>query len=661
MMRKPDFFKLPCRSLGILAAAMLCTGMAMAQDRDKYDSIAAKYKNEHAVYTKIAEQLVINVEDGALTANSNVTLEKLFISDMSLNRYNVDVFEYGDFNGVTNYSGNAYLPASGKSYKKVACNSFGSGRPNDYVFYDDRRLAEAYYSGLAKNAITETRYSITHTDVHMLPSFEFQDIYQKLPVASASFEVIAPEYVNLNFVLKGENIEWIRKTTTLEHGKVHYLFTATNVPAYKGFANVPSWRYYVPHVIPYITSYKVTGSKRDSVIAKGPDDLYRYMYNNVRGLNMKVDTSVTQLAARLTQNDATPKDKAAHIYRWVQQNIHYVAIENGLEGFVPRPADTVLKRKYGDCKDMSSIILAMCRSVGLKAYVAWIGTTSLPYTTEETPLDMVSNHMICALKLGEEWVFLDGTHSLLPFGRNREDIQGKEAVIAIDDKTYKIVTIPVEHADKSLTTDSARVTIDGRKLTGELSQKYSGYDAWNIGYGMMYSKKADDEQKMVRKLTARGSDKYVQNRYDVTEDKAGQRGVTVNAAFVIEDYVQNVGKQCFVNMNLLRHFEDNRIDEKDRNVPFYFNHKARHKEVVVLDIPKGYKVSYLPASVKGAMDDKWNYAITYTLDKQKKTVTLVKEYELNAMSIGTDRFAANNKAVDDLKKIYKESVVLTTN
>jgi len=492
----------------------------------------------------------------------------------------------------------------------------------------------------------------------MLPSFEFQDIYESLPVAKASYEVVAPSFVKMNFVMKGQNTSWIKQTKEEKNGKVYYRFTASDVPAPKSFDHVPSWRYYVPHVLTYVTSYRLTGAKKDSVLANSPDDLYRHLYNNVRSKNLKLDTFLTKTVDQITKDDMTQREKAAHIYKWVQENIHYVAIENGMEGFVPRPADTVFKRKYGDCKDMSSIISAMCQRVGIKAYFAWIGTSELPYTFDETPIH-ISNHMICAVKLDDDWVFLDGTHALLPFGCNRDDIQGKEAMIAIDEHNYKIVTIPVEPATKNITLDSTHITIDENKLTGNLQQLYKGYGAWNIGYGLMYNKKEEDKKKMIKALTARGTNKYSLGKYSISTDQSGNKDVTVKAEFSVDGYVQHIGKECIVNMNLLRHAGDEHIDTKDRTVANYFEYKNRQKEVVVMDIPKGYHVSYLPPAAKGSLDDVWNYSITYNADKDK--VTLTKEYEVNAISIDVDKFADNNKVVAGLKKIYKESVVLAAN
>ncbi len=645
-------------SAGLLALALLLSGSTGAQDREKFDSIAARYKNEHAVYTKMHEQLVITAEDGELEAQSYVTLEKLFISDLSLNAYNMDLFWYGYFHRPASYSGNAYLPVSQKKYKQVACETFVSGAPHSYVFYDDTRIGGAYYTGLRKNTVTETRYSLSHTDIRMLPAFEFQDLYKGLPVAEATLEVVAPDYVKMNFVLKGENTGRIKQTKEEKDGKIYYRFTATNMPALKHFDDVPSWRYYVPHVIPYITSYRITGAKKDSVLANSPDDLYKYLYNYVRGKNIKTGKELAATVEQITKDDRTDREKAAHIYKWVQDNIHYIAIENGLEGFVPRPADTVYKRKYGDCKDMSSIIMAMCRKAGLNAYFVWVGSDNLPYSNKETPLSCLFDHMICAVKLDNEWVFMDGTSAYMPFGHNRQDLQGKEATIAIDEKNYEIVTIPVAPADKNIVIDSTYLTLDGKKITGSVSRAYKGYDAWHIGQWLAMNRDKEEKRRMMKRLTERGTDRYELVKYAVNTANNNDKDLLINADFEVDNYVRYAGKECIVNMNVLRNGQD-RIDTKDRVAASYHDHKEKQKEVVVLAIPKGYKVKYLPKATKGALGDLWNYSVSYKADK--KSITLTKTYERNTLAIGTDKFAENNKMADELKKVYKESVVLTTN
>ena len=433
---------------GIFMAALFVACSLQAQE---YDSLAAKYKNEDAVVTHYTRHLVISNEDGELVANSYYTREKLFISDLSRGVYNSDYLFHSDFHQLNDLKAVELLPTK-SGYREVQCNNFAEINPErENVFYDDNRVIVVSYSGLLKNSVTRTRYALEHTDLHMLPSFSFQG---SLPVDEATFEVTVPNYVHMGFAMKGIDTGMVHRTVEEKAGKITYKFTVHNVKAVKDFDHVPSGSYYITHIIPYITSYKLSEASKHVDMLGNTDQLYKYMYKNVRNRNLKEDTLLNNTVAEITKFDVSKRDKAMHIYQWVQKNLHYIAFEKGLEGFVPRDAAQVLKRKYGDCKDMAAVLVTMCRKAGLDAYFTWIGTRDIPYTFNETPLPLVCNHMICALKLGDEWIFMDGTHPYIPFGQNPAGIQGKEAMIALDDKNYKIVTIPVTPTEKNVLTDS---------------------------------------------------------------------------------------------------------------------------------------------------------------------------------------------------------------
>ena len=643
------------KSISLSVVALFLASSLWAQSREHYDSLAAKYKNDNAVYANITYKLVISrsSDDTGLVANSHITYEKLFLTDHSLNSNNTEECGYSDLSPLTDISGTASIP-EGRGYKKVVCHNFGSASPSTYIFYDDFRVAEAMYTGLVKNSVTNTHYAMEHPDIRLLPEFFLQ---KNVPIANATFEVVAPDYVNLQFVLKGENTAWFSQSKEEKNGLITYRFTATDVPAYKDYPNVPSFRYIMPHIFTYITSYKLPDANRTVKVLENPDALHKYDYKYVRNVDMTVDTAITRLVKDLTKNDLTDRDKAAHLYDWVQKNVHYIAFEKGLEGFVPREADSVYKRKYGDCKDMASMLVAMCRTAGLKAYFASIGTSELPYTHKELPTQGIYNHMICAVKLGDDWVFLDATHPNLPFGANRYDIQGKEAMVNIDDKNYEIVTIPVVPASRNVTYDSTSLNIGENKVTGTANIHLQGYDAWDLGIALNDYRKKDERDKLVRKVTERGSNKYLVNKYDVFANDKDSKDVFINTDFTIGDYVQQVGKKYYVNMNLNHPFEGDRINDADRKVSYYHDYKNKITEVVTLDIPKGYRVSYLPKNAQGSARGLWNFKISYK--SQAGKIMLVKEYELNTLAVNSDEFADNNKTVDALRKACKESVVLT--
>ena len=634
----------------LVATCQATTGVA--QERDE---IATKYKSEQAVITEYKEHLTIKNEDGKLTAHSEVTTERLLISDLSPGMFSKVYIYHSSFSQLQDVDAYADIPSK-KGYKKNSdYTSKTSPSEDNSILYDDGKETELSFTGLTKNSLIHTTYSIAHTDVNMLPVFYFQD---NMRVVQSTFEVTAPAYVNLKFVLKGNHTNWVQQTKEESKSTVTYTFTATDLPALKSYSDVPSISYYAPHVIPYITSYKLPHQEKETKLLNDPESLYAYYYNFIKNVNITDDKQLDSTVTSITNGDKTQLEKAAHIYQWVQKNMHYIAFEDSLEGFIPRQAADICKRKFGDCKDMASVLTAMCRRAGIEAYFTWIGTRHKPYTFEETPLPMVSNHMICAIKSNNEWIFLDGTDPFIPFGFNPQGIQGKEALIGIDDKHFKIVKVPETNAEANTISDTTFMHIDKRRVSGSVKLTYKGYPSWSLQTMMMYYK-SEEREKYIQNLVSRGSNKYIQQKYTYSPVENEHKDVWLSSDFTIDDYVQNVGKEYYVNMNLNREFEDNYVDTSDRDVPLSYKYKEQMKEVVVMDIPDGFHAAYTPPDATISVNDAWNYKISYK--SSPKTVTLIKEYELKTLSIGTKQFADNNEKVEELKKQYKESVVLAAN
>lgn len=648
--------------LALLPVALILastTVKAQAPDTAKMSRVMAKYKNENAVYTSYNTKLEIKYEDGGFTATSNVKTERMLIGEMSpaMDHYdNVTSDSY--FGQLIQLDAVAYVPQKGGNYRiQTKHNSFSVGAGGDGTISDASSIVTSF-TGLTKGSIIRVNATQDHSDIAVLPTIFFESNY---PIMHAEYEVDVPSFMNIKFVLKGENTNLFRQTKEEHNGVTTYKFIGDNIPAYKHFENVPSPIYYIPHVVSYISSFRMPGQTKDSVFMSDPEHLYKKMFKYVGYMNVKQDTALKNLVTRITKGDITDRQKATHLYQWVQNNVHYFGIEIGLGGQIPREADTVCKRMYGDCKDMSSLLVQMGRMAGLKTYFAWIGTTDKPYTYEETPTLGASNHMICALKLDGEWLFMDGTHANLPFGANRNDIQGKEAMVAIDKDNFKIITIPTVAAENNVTTDSAFIRVselNNNDLEGRFKMKMQGYAAWNLGYSLLsLTKEKDEREKVVKILAERGSDKFMLQNYNLKVRDNDNKDITISGDFTVGSYLHHLKNDVIVNMNLLRHFEDDYIDTADRKAAWYNDYKHVQKEVVIMEVPKNFKVTYLPKSVSGNLNDLWSYNISYKSDG--KRIVLTKEYKLNALVVAPRYFADNNKAIEALENQYKESVVLT--
>ena len=94
----------------------------------------------------------------------------------------------------------------------------------------------------------------------------------------------------------------------------------------------------------------------------------------------------------------------------MQDNIRYIAYEDGYSGYIAAGAQDVLAKKFGDCKGMANLLTEMLKLAGYDSHFTWIGTRQLPYP-QSMPALCVNNHAICTLNFSGKTYFLDATEN----------------------------------------------------------------------------------------------------------------------------------------------------------------------------------------------------------------------------------------------------------
>jgi transglutaminase-like putative cysteine protease len=638
------------RRLGLWLICLLGTLSAAAQPQEILD-IAARYPGENAVILNKSEHLVLKYDNkNQLTATSEISQEILLLTDLASGIYNTSDIYHSSFHQLVSWEAASHIPDR-KGYKTVKASLLKSTNlENENVFFDDNKVSIIGFSGLVKLATIDTRYVLKHEVLNFLPPFYFQSY---TPTIRATYSITAPKSVNVKTILEYTDASLLTATTEEHKNTITYTWTAKEIGRYKDYSNSPSSPVGRPHIIPYISDYKPEAGKSVAMIAN-PDDLYRFIYQYIRNTNQKEIPEIKQKTQELIAGCTNDRCKAEKIYRWVQENIRYVAFEDSLGGFVPREADLVYQRKFGDCKDMTSMQVAMLRAAGLQATYAWIGTRDKPYMVNEVPLPLIFNHMICAWNDHGKWVLLDGTHPTIRFGVPPYALQGKEAVISIDDTHYDVVKVPETDAAMNTTVDSAWISInDQNEIEGKLKIKFTGYAEWTMKNMMRYSNESENE-KTIKSLAKRGSNKFFQKsgRYESKEDN-----ICFYSEFGIKDYVQRIDKELYINLNLLRYNNEQKIDDiAQRKLPVMNKYKTIVTQVVCLQIPKGYQVAYLPPDAAHTEPGVWGYKIKYT--QQNNQVICTKEFIESELYITQKDFARNNQLTDELNEHYKETLIL---
>ncbi len=197
------------------------------------------------------------------------------------------------------------------------------------------------------------------------------------------------------------------------------------------------------------------------------DDLYKWYYTFVEGLNKEQSPELEAIVKKIKSESTSEIDLVKNVFYWVQTNIQYIAFEQGMRGLIPHSGNYICEKRYGDCKDMANLIVNMLQLADVKAYHTWIGTRDLPYRYTEVPTPIVDNHMIATyISPDGKYYFLDATSDYTPFGFPSSMIQGKEALIGLDAKRYEVKEVLVLEKEKNQIFDSVTVKMENNQLVG---------------------------------------------------------------------------------------------------------------------------------------------------------------------------------------------------
>ncbi len=108
---------------------------------------------------------------------------------------------------------------------------------------------------------------------------------------------------------------------------------------------------------------------------------------------------IQKTAERITADQKTIRDKVKAILEYTQQNFRYVSMSFGEHSMEPHPTDEVFKNRYGDCKDLSLLAMAMLQSVGVESHIALFAEESSSSDPQyDLPLPSLFNHVLLLVR-----------------------------------------------------------------------------------------------------------------------------------------------------------------------------------------------------------------------------------------------------------------------
>ncbi len=220
-----------------------------------------------------------------------------------------------------------------------------------------------------------------------------------------------------------------------------------------------------------------------------------------------VTPEIKALADTLTQAIPGRRRQAEAISNWVRKNIRYALVTTGSEGNTPNPAPTILRNRYGDCKDHMILTTALLEAKGIASERV---AMNLGRAFQLMPLPMPAfNHAI--LYLPEFDLYDDPTDSQSAFGILQAGEYDKPVLRYSETGGHLARTPPMKTAENTVAAKTTVFVSSDGAVSGETIQTFSGVFA-SIGRDSALSMQRQGRtryaERILRRLNSPGAGEF---------------------------------------------------------------------------------------------------------------------------------------------------------
>ncbi len=355
------------------------------------------------------------------------------------------------------------ISASGREHALDQNLLKDSGTRNaDSQVYDDDHVYEGPLPAIEIGAVVEEEVIVRDEQPFFAAGSVFREfIGRSVPVMQTRVILDAPAGLPLRRLTRLLPNAQVTETRTSGRARWTYEFGAqdairaleTNLPPETAawpvleFSSAESWE-------SVAASYRAATESRIRTDDARP--LLAGLRAPVRGEAMGSGKAGAALGAKLTASlpNSPTREYISKVVERLHREVRYTGVEFGAARLIPEfPAET-LRRKFGDCKDKSTLLVAALRASGIEAYLALLAAGDDPDVSPELPGLGMFNHAIVYLPgLGADGadLWIDATAEYARVG----------TLPAADADRFALIVRPGE---KSLTRTPALRSADNRQV-----------------------------------------------------------------------------------------------------------------------------------------------------------------------------------------------------
>lgn len=153
--------------------------------------------------------------------------------------------------------------------------------------------------------------------------------------------------------------------------------------------------------------------------------------------------------------------------RFVQDEIRYLGFESGIKGYKPHDPSLVLERRFGDCKDKSTLLVSLLRSLGVESYPMLVNTYRKESIDGEQASPYAFDHCVVNFQYADNMYYVDPTISNQGGQLNEMSYPNYERGLIVKNGTKELIETGIAQVYRQLVEET--LTVHGLELDSKVS------------------------------------------------------------------------------------------------------------------------------------------------------------------------------------------------
>lgn len=454
-----------------------------------------------------------------------------------------------------------------------------------------------------------------------------------VPVQCSRYTLILPASQTPDYKLLNTNIQPLVKQN---NGLKLYTWQTKDLPA------IQSERYMPP--------FSDIGQRLE--ISSIPDWSYiADWYSDVSSKKADMDFDINAVVDTLLQGkqDLSELEKAKRIYAYIVKHVNYSDVSFLHSAYTPQRASRTLNTRLGDCKDLSTLYVAMAKIAGLKSSLVLVDTRENGDDHLLMP-GIGFNHCIATVRAEGKDYLVELTNPYLPFGAlsaYTRHASGLYIPRPGDVQTGNTLVKLTANTDLPETTvKHTLITIGGTDINVKRHCTFNGSQAASIRYSYANAGKDDQYKTMLGTVSGDFKTSITIDSLHFTNLQNLEDSVSYDLSFTVKDDVNQIAGMSIIKLPWTDAFGSmGFLTQNKRNAPFEIWQMGlgkEEKEIITLPFPSNTKLAEIPKDIHytcGAL----TYSITYKITPKALIAT-------RELSVDKDR--VNTGDYDTLKDFF---------